>query len=228
MYNYDGTYLFRVNYETNETNDESNDKLDSEFNKFLEGKLINGRYRNLKLSEDCGDNYLVRMKYSELLKKQQCDDIKRSMEGTKYNITNTNDDMKKPQLTYENKEIKEEKVKNKIVKVKDDSVKVKDETVKVKKTRKVTNSVKKQVAGKQYNKCANNPNTKVIGLDNYKCPLWQNKNNDIKGCFDESGYEIDHIIEHSLTQNDDINNLQALCKSCHTVKTNNFNRKTKN
>ena len=84
------------------------------------------------------------------------------------------------------------------------------------------------MAGKQYNKCANNPNTKVIGLDNYKCPLWQNKNNDIKGCFDESGYEIDHIIEHSLTQNDDINNLQALCKSCHTVKTNNFNRKTKN
>ena len=223
-----GGLIYRTNYETDEMGNESYDESDSKFNKFLEGKLINGRYRNLKLSEwGDADTYDVRMKYNELLKKQQYDDIKRELGGDKYNTLNTNDEMKNSQLKYENKEIKEEKVKNKIVKVKDEIVKVKDEIVKVKKSRKVTNSVKKQVAGKQYNKCANNPNIKIIGLGDYKCPLWQNKNDDIKGCFDESGYEIDHIIEHSLTQNDNIDNLQALCKLCHTVKTNNFNRKSK-
>ncbi len=91
--------------------------------------------------------------------------------------------------------------------------------------RKITYSVKKQIAGKQYNKCANNPNIILAGLSDYKCPLWQNIDIDIRGCFDESGYEIDHIVEFSLTNNDDISNLQALCKSCHTVKTKNFNRK---
>ena len=178
-------------------------ELDEEFNNFLEGKYINGRYRNLRLSETCDvNNYFLIIKYNELLKKQQKDNYKTYME-------------------LNNIDVKEDKK----IELKDNK-KVKDNNIKVKKSRKVTNSVKKQIAGKQYNKCANNPSIKAIGLGNYKCPLWQNNNNDIKGCFDESGYEIDHIVEHSITQNDDINNLQALCKSCHTVKTNNFNRKS--
>lgn len=45
------------------------------------------------------------------------------------------------------------------------------------------------------------------------------------GSFDESGYEIDHIFEHTKTQDDSDANLQALCKSCHSVKTRRFNSK---
>lgn len=32
-------------------------------------------------------------------------------------------------------------------------------------------------------------------------------------------YQIDHIIPHSISQNDNENNLQALCANCHSVKT---------
>jgi hypothetical protein len=80
---------------------------------------------------------------------------------------------------------------------------------------------KKNVAGKQFFKCANKPDSKINKIKNYQCPLWQ-KNDDTKGCFDESGYEIDHIIEYSITNDDSLNNLQALCKMCHSVKTKRF------
>lgn len=77
-------------------------------------------------------------------------------------------------------------------------------------------STKKLVAGKQKYKCNNKSNSKII--ENYDCPLWS-KND---GSFDESGYEIDHIVEFSISKNNDINNLQALCHSCHSVKTKRF------
>jgi hypothetical protein len=32
-------------------------------------------------------------------------------------------------------------------------------------------------------------------------------------------YDIDHIEMHSLTKNNDVSNLQALCLCCHRVKT---------
>lgn len=80
----------------------------------------------------------------------------------------------------------------------------------------ISESVRKQVAGRQLYKCANNN----MQIANYTCPLWNSKNN---GSFDESGYEIDHIIEHTITKDNSVNNLQALCKSCHTVKTKRFN-----
>lgn len=70
--------------------------------------------------------------------------------------------------------------------------------------------VKKSIVDKQNNKC--------IGVPNYICPLLS-KNG---GYFDESGYEIDHIIEHCLTQNNNSINLQALCPSCHNYKTKQF------
>lgn len=70
--------------------------------------------------------------------------------------------------------------------------------------RKVSESVKKQVAGRQRYKCATIPN--------YNCPL---KNEP----FDEAGYDIDHIIELRNGGSNDISNLQALCPACHRVKT---------
>jgi 5-methylcytosine-specific restriction endonuclease McrA len=59
-------------------------------------------------------------------------------------------------------------------------------------------------------------------LEDYLCPLWKINDENIKGSFDESGYEIGHITEFSINNNDNINNLQALCKSCNIVKTKRF------
>ena len=87
--------------------------------------------------------------------------------------------------------------------------------------RNVSDAKKKMVAGKQFFKCANTPNSNIERLESYDCPLWKivGKN---AGSFDESGYDIDHIVEHSLTMDDSIDNLQALCKMCHSVKTKRF------
>lgn len=90
--------------------------------------------------------------------------------------------------------------------------------------RKLSESLKKKVAGKQFYKCANKPDKSHKSLLNYKCPLWSNSNKDIQGNFDESGYEIDHIKEYSITKDDSEENLQALCKMCHSVKTKRFLR----
>src|ERR1044071_8411257 len=88
-------------------------------------------------------------------------------------------------------------------------------------SRNVSEATKKNIAGKQFYKCANKPGISLRGLANYECPLW-NKNGENKGSFDESGYEIDHIKEYSISKNDNIKNLQALCKMCHIVKTKRF------
>jgi len=64
---------------------------------------------------------------------------------------------------------------------------------------------------KQNNRCANRPE----GVNSYKCPMWIIRN----GLFDESGYQIDHIHELTITQDNSLENLQALCPCCHSVKT---------
>lgn len=87
----------------------------------------------------------------------------------------------------------------------------------IKQKRRITESIKKTVAGKQSYKCA-------ATVADYKCPLYRRGGD---GAFDESGYEIDHIEEFSKNGNDDINNLQALCPMCHRVKTKRFNQQTK-
>lgn len=87
--------------------------------------------------------------------------------------------------------------------------------------RNVSEAKKRNVAGKQHFKCANKPGIEIKGLGGYECPLWKIKG--IKqGSFDESGYDIDHIMEHSISNNDNIDNLQALCKMCHSTKTKRF------
>jgi hypothetical protein len=93
-------------------------------------------------------------------------------------------------------------------------------------TRKVTEAQKRYVAGEQSYKCNNKPGYNLIGLNEYECPLWGLPGHN-RGSFDKSGYEIDHIKEWSLTQNDGLENLQALCLMCHRVKTKNFTMKTK-
>lgn len=70
--------------------------------------------------------------------------------------------------------------------------------------RKVSESTKKQVAGRQRFRCATVPN--------YACPLRNEP-------FDEAGYDIDHIVELRNGGSNDITNLQALCPTCHRVKT---------
>jgi len=87
--------------------------------------------------------------------------------------------------------------------------------------RKLSQAHKKKIAANQFYKCNNKPNSKLKGLEGYKCPLWL-KNDDNKGSFDFGGYEIDHIEEYSVTKDDSDDNLQALCKNCHSVKTKNF------
>lgn len=87
--------------------------------------------------------------------------------------------------------------------------------------RKVTEAMKKKIAGKQHFKCANRPGSNTRGLEDYECVLWK-INGENKGCFDQSSYDIDHITEHAVTHNDEEHNLQALCKLCHSVKTKQF------
>ncbi len=92
--------------------------------------------------------------------------------------------------------------------------------------RRLSEAKKKFIAGRQNFKCANNPQNLVFDhpsipiIQNYNCPFWRNG---ADGSFDESQYEIDHIIEYSKSKDNSLGNLQALCKCCHAVKTRRFN-----
>jgi 5-methylcytosine-specific restriction endonuclease McrA len=108
------------------------------------------------------------------------------------------------------KEVKESKV------VKSKQVK-EEKVVKEKKKRSLTEAQKKKVAARQDFKCANK-NIGMKGLENYECPLWKYR----EGRFDESGYDIDHIIELAKEGSDTLDNCQALCICCHRVKTSRF------
>ena len=79
--------------------------------------------------------------------------------------------------------------------------------------RKVTAAKKKQIAGRQHFTCSAN-------IKDYKCPLKGNP-------FDESGYEIDHIVELCNGGSNEDTNLQALCIMCHRVKTSRMMMKPK-
>jgi len=79
--------------------------------------------------------------------------------------------------------------------------------------RKVTQAKKKQIAGRQRFCCSAN-------VDGYNCPL-------DKKPFDESGYEIDHIVELCNGGSNEDSNLQALCIMCHRVKTSRLMMKPK-
>ena len=86
---------------------------------------------------------------------------------------------------------------------------------------KISESIKKIVAAKQDYKCANFLGSNII--PNYNCIYHKCRG----GTFDEAGYEIDHIKEYSISKNNKLENLQALCIPCHRVKTIRFNQKKK-
>ena len=81
----------------------------------------------------------------------------------------------------------------------------------------VSPKIKLQIVAKQNYKCNNKPGRTLRNLTGFDCPVWKRKDN--PGTFDEYGYEIDHIMEFSLTKNNSMENLQALCKKCHAEKT---------
>jgi hypothetical protein len=91
----------------------------------------------------------------------------------------------------------------------------------------LSEATKKRIAGNQHFKCKNRPGSQIPGLETYLCPLWQ-LDNEFKGCFDGSTYQIDHIIEKSIGGTNNENNLQALCAICHAYKTSTFMSKKKN
>src|SRR6516225_5826964 len=83
----------------------------------------------------------------------------------------------------------------------------------------ISETLKKKIVILQQFKCNNSPNKNLRFIGNYECPLYKNSD----GMFDNAGWEIDHIVEISKNGTNDITNLQALCPSCHSVKTKNFN-----
>ena len=88
-------------------------------------------------------------------------------------------------------------------------------------SRTLSESIKKDIAASQRFKCANRYGN-LPGIEGHLCPLWLIPGVN-QGIFDEDKYEVDHIDPFSKTANDNKNNLQALCKICHSVKTNRFN-----
>ena len=92
----------------------------------------------------------------------------------------------------------------------------------IKRKRRLTVSQKKTVAGRQNYKCANSIGSEFAKTYDFTCLLWSHPER--QGTFGKEGYEIDHIIEFSQGGEDSIENCQALCLSCHRVKTILFNQ----
>lgn len=87
----------------------------------------------------------------------------------------------------------------------------------------LSENIKKIVAGRQKFRCANKPGSKLRGLNGCFCPMYQIPGN--AGSFNESGYDIDHIIEKHDHGSNHIDNLQALCPNCHAYKTRRYTSK---
>jgi 5-methylcytosine-specific restriction endonuclease McrA len=74
-------------------------------------------------------------------------------------------------------------------------------------------NVREQLLAKT--QCANAPLVPAPGCIGYRCPIWLSN----YGYFDESGKEIDHIVEVKHGGTNELSNLQVLCPCCHSVKT---------
>ena len=79
--------------------------------------------------------------------------------------------------------------------------------------RKITLSIRNELLNRMV--CANHPQFSAPGCKDYICPMWKCNG----GLFDESGKEIDHIIEVTQNGTNELSNLQVLCPCCHSVKT---------
>ena len=85
-------------------------------------------------------------------------------------------------------------------------------------SRYISQETKRQVLLRQDNRCANHPLYPAMNLSDYQCKLWKYEN----GFFDQAGCQYDYIDEYSNYGNNTVNNIQALCPSCHCVKTKKF------
>ena len=88
-------------------------------------------------------------------------------------------------------------------------------------TRTIPPKIRWKISAKQKHRCNNSPGSNIRNLNDFECPLWKNDEN--PGLFDENGFDVDHIMEFSLTQDNSEENLQALCITCHKEKTRIFN-----
>ncbi|ARF10139.1 hypothetical protein Hokovirus_1_18 [Hokovirus HKV1] len=85
--------------------------------------------------------------------------------------------------------------------------------------RTLTPQERNTIASQQLYKCANKPDSNIRFLESFDCPLWLNEDINIQGMFNNLGYDIDHIMEFRLTQDNSRDNLpkgplclHALCK----------------
>jgi hypothetical protein len=93
------------------------------------------------------------------------------------------------------------------------------------KRKNISQKIKNEILIKQNFKCANIPGVHIRYLSNFSCPLWTRSNGDLEKISDtpsEYAYNIDHIVEHSISSDNNISNLCALCISCHYIKTRNY------
>ena len=77
-------------------------------------------------------------------------------------------------------------------------------------TRYISKKIKEEVLERQSYKCNNKE-----GLNGYKCLLWKYED----GNLEKDLYEFDHIEEYGKSKNSNIENIQALCPNCHSIKT---------
>lgn len=80
-----------------------------------------------------------------------------------------------------------------------------------------TEAQKKKIKNRQHNKCNNFPHSNFQKKYGFECPLHSHPIRE--GHWDIEGCEIDHIIPKHLGGKNTVNNGQALCLSCHAVKT---------
>jgi len=88
--------------------------------------------------------------------------------------------------------------------------------------RKINKITRITILERQNYKCANKKGANLIGIGDYVCPRWDSLN--YQGDISDN-YEIDHIVEYSITNDNSLENLQALCRDCHGIKNKNFSKK---
>jgi hypothetical protein len=84
----------------------------------------------------------------------------------------------------------------------------------------ITVKEKEFILAYQSYRCANSIHKPAVNLKDYTCLLWKYQD----GRFDDAGYEFDHINEVSISEDNNLSNIQALCPNCHTVKTKKFRK----
>ena len=80
-----------------------------------------------------------------------------------------------------------------------------------------TEAQKNKIKNRQHNKCNNFPHSNFQKKYGFECPLHSHPIR--KGHWDIEGCEIDHIIPKHQGGDNSVRNGQALCLSCHAVKT---------